>query len=128
MVQAMKNLHLLKESGEWQERFDTWGEFVESPEGLGISQGFASKLLTVHRTYLLEGGMDENAIAGIDYERLYAARSLPGTPEEKVAMAKTLTRRELKETKNEAEGHEHSGKTYQIHACCGIRVNEDNPT
>lgn len=118
MVKAMTNLHTLKDSGEWEERYGTWGEFVE--DGLGISQGFASKLLTVHRTYLIEGGLDENAIAGVDYEKLYAARALPGTPIERVAMAKTLSRRELKQTQNETEEHGHIPVT--ICKICSIRL------
>lgn len=121
-VQAMINLNALKENGEWSDRYDTWGEFVE--DGLGISQSFASKLLTVNRSYLIEGGLQPEAITDVDYEKLYAARSLPGTPEQRVSMAKTLNRRELKETKNEAEGHVHSGETVVIHKCCGMRVNE----
>ncbi len=118
MVKAMVNLYALRENNEWADSYSTWGEFVE--DGLGISQGFASKLLTVHKAYLLDGGLDENAIAGIDYEKLYAARELPGTPEERVAMAKVLTRRELKDTKNEASAHEH----IEVKICkvCGVRL------
>jgi hypothetical protein len=122
MVKAMVNLHAIKESGEWSERFDTWGEFVESSEGLGFNQSSVSKLLSVNRAYLIDGGLDENDLVGVDYEKLYAARDLPGTPEQRLSMAKTLNRKELKETKNEAEGHVHSGDTVVIHKCCGMRV------
>lgn len=94
----------------WKERFSSFGEYVESAEGLGMSQGYASKLKQVEEHYVIEGGLSPEKLEGIDYERLYAASKLPGTPEEHAAIAKTLTRREIRETQNEAEEtpHEHS--------------------
>lgn len=106
MVQAMVNLHEIKENELWRERFTSFGEFVESPEGLGISQGFASKLLTVHKTYLLEGGIAPEKLEGVDYERLYLARNIEGDAELKLESAKTLNRAEIKQNVSEAQPHE----------------------
>lgn len=115
---AMQKLWEVKESGVWQELSPTWSEFVESE--LGISQGFASKLLSVHKTYVLDGGYSQEKLAGIDYERLYLARGLEGTVEEKVEKARLLTRRELKEERNDEVPHEHI--PIEICKTCSIRL------
>lgn len=106
----------------WEGRFSSWAEFVESAEGLNKSQGWASKHIAIHEFYTLEGGLLPEQLEGAATESLYMARALPGSPEEKVAMARSLSRRELKETKNEHENHVHSGETYSVHRCCGMRV------
>lgn len=106
IVEAMQNLYAIHESGEWESKFSSWGEFVESEDGLAISQGFASKLLTVNKHYLIEGGMTPDSIQGIDYEKLYIASKLPGEPAKQAEMARSLTRLELKETKNDDAPHE----------------------
>jgi hypothetical protein len=120
MVTAMINLREIKETEQWRERFTSWGEFVESPDGLGISQGFASKLITTANHYLIQGGISPEKLEGIDYERLYMARALPGSVEEQVEKARVLTRRELKEEKNEEEEHQH--EPIQICKTCHIRL------
>lgn len=113
MVQAMQYLHAVYEEDAWKEVSTTWGEYLDTE--LGIAQSQASKLLSVHKYYLLEGELEPDEIAGVDYEKLNAARSLPGTPEENLAKAKTLSRRELKEERNDTEEtpHEHI-------PCCAI--------
>lgn len=119
MVEAMQYLHAVYEEEAWKEVSPTWGEYLESE--LGVSQSQASKLLSVNRYYLLEGELNPDEIAGVDYEKLNAARSLPGTVEENLAKAKTLSRRELKDEGVDG-GHVHSGETVEIHKCCGMRV------
>jgi len=101
VVMAMQKLHAVHESDAWQGVCSSWSEYVESE--LGISQSFASKLLAVNKHYLVEGGYAPENIAGIDYESLYLAKSIPGTVEEQISMASTLSRKELKETKNDRE-------------------------
>lgn len=117
---AMQKLAEVKEKGAWESVSPNWGEYVEAE--LGISQSFASKLLTVHKAYLSDGGLQPLQLHGVDYERLYLARELPGTPEQRVAMAKTLSRRELKETKVENSDHEHTPKTITVCDTCGMRL------
>lgn len=95
-----------------------WGSFCEGE--LGISESFASKLLRVHNTFLAEGKLEPARLEGIDYEKLYLASGLEGTVEEKLAKAETLSRRELKEEKNEEVPHEH--EPIQICRVCSIRL------
>lgn len=118
LVEVMCNLHALKERGGWEAHASSWGEFCESE--LNISQSFASKLITVANHYLIEGGFSPDKIEGIDYECLYLAAKTEGTPEEQVAKARTLTRRELKEERNDDEPHEHEPISICKH--CSIRL------
>lgn len=115
-------LYKVSQDKLWEDRFSSWAEFVESADGLNKSQSWASKHLAIHEYYTLEGGLSPEQLEGSATESLYLARELPGTPEEKVAMARTLSRREIKQTKNENEGHEHQGETYSVWKCCGMRV------
>lgn len=97
----------------------TWGDFLR--DEFDISEGFASKLMKIHKVLVLDGGISQEQIEGIDQEKLYLATALEGTAEERVAKAKTLTRRELKECRTD-DGHVHSGEVVEIHKCCGMRV------
>lgn len=85
----------------WRGRFSSFGEYIESPEGLNKSQGYASKLKTVEQ-FRLESGQD---VSGIDHEVMYLAIKSGGTPEEIIAKAKTLNRTELKQTRAENDSH-----------------------
>lgn len=116
IVHAMQALHKVNEERAWEGQYSSFGEFVE--DGLKISQGFASKLLSVNRHYLLNGGLSPEKLVGIDYEKLYLASKLPGTPDEQVAIASTLSRREIKETQNEEQPHDHE----PICRICKIRL------
>jgi len=89
----------------WEGRFSSFGEYVESPDGLNRSQGYASKLRTTEQ-WRLDSGLAPEAIQGIDYEALYLSIKSGGTPEEVLAKAKTLSRTELKQTRLEAEPHD----------------------
>jgi len=115
---AMQKLYAIKESGEWADVSDNWGQFVEAE--LGISQSFSSKLLSVNQHYLIEGGFSPEKIEGIDYECLYLAAKTEGTQEEQVARARTLTRRELKESRNDEDPHDHI--PVSICKTCSIRL------
>jgi hypothetical protein len=99
----------------WQGRFSTWGEFVE--EGLGKSQGWASKQLTVHEHFTLKGGIPTEDL-NIDTEKLYMAARLEGSTEEQIEKARTLSRYELKQERNDEAPHEH----VPICAICRVRL------
>lgn len=104
----------------WREKFSSFGEYVESPEGLGKSQGYASKLKK-NEQFRLESGFSEKDIAGIDYESLYLAINSGGSPEEIISKAKTLSRAELR-----AERDEHTPcfphSPISICADCGMKL------
>ncbi len=92
--------------GLWEGRFSSFGEYVESPDGLNRSQGYASKLRQVEQ-FRLDSGLSEQDIRGIDYESMYLAIKTGGTPEEVVAKAKTLTRAELRASREDTNPCSH---------------------
>jgi hypothetical protein len=118
VVEAMAVLYDVHMGEAWKNVADSWGEYVESE--LQISQSFASKLLTTYKHYCIDANLSQEKIAGIDYEKLYLAAKTEGTPEEQVAKARTLTRRELKEEKNDEAPHEHI--PVSICKTCSIRL------
>jgi hypothetical protein len=100
----------INEDELWKEKFSSFDEFVESPEGLDKSRGWASKNLAVYKFFVLEHGFTREQLEGIDNERLYLARALPGSPEKVLQQAIALSRGELKdEVRDSAYGvHDHS--------------------
>lgn len=118
VLDAMVKLAQVKEQVAWEQVAPNWGQYVESE--LGISQSFASKLLTVHTNYFVLGGLSQEKLQGIDYECLYLAAKTEGTVEEQVAKARTLTRRELKEERNDDKPHDH--EPVSICKICQIRL------
>lgn len=103
-VEAVAYLYACQREEAWKEKYDTFGEFVES---LGLSQSGASKMLSVYTHYALEGLLSHAKLADVDVEKLYLAKSLDGTPEEQFAKAELLSRQEIKAQKVfEKEGHE----------------------
>lgn len=114
-IKIGENLHNLKT----QLPEDTnWADFIR--DEFDISESFASKLMTVFKAFVLEGGVSQERLEGIDSEKLYLAAKLEGTPDEKIAKASTLTRRELKEERNDEEPHEHI--PVSICKTCSIRL------
>lgn len=95
----------------WEERFTSWDEFVNSPEGLGKSSGWASKNLAVHKHYSIEGGISGDELQ-LDTEKLYIASKLAGTPQEQLVKASVLTREDLKLEKNDDQPHEAEYDTF----------------
>ena len=83
-------------SDDWKGKFSSWGEFVESEEGLGMSQGSVSKMLKVEEYYVATYGMKPESLS-IDNEKLYMAINLPGLPEQKVVKAESWTRQQIKD-------------------------------
>jgi hypothetical protein len=114
-IKIGENLYNIKEN---LSKETNWADFIR--DEFDISEGFASKLMTIHRVLVLEGGVSQEKLEGIDGEKLYLATKLEGTPEEKVAKASTLTRRELKEERNDEQPHEHI--PVSICKTCSIRL------
>jgi len=114
-IKIGENLHNLKT----QLPEDTnWADFIR--DEFDISEGFASKLMTVFKAFVLEGGVSYERLEGIDSEKLYLAAKLEGTPEEKVAKARTLTRSELKQTRNDEEPVPHEFQRVCYCSVCGL--------
>lgn len=114
-------LHRIFAEKLYEGRYSSFGEFVEN--GLGKSQGWASKQLAVYRHFHLEGGIGQDALE-LDTEKLYLASKTEGTPEEQLSRAKTLTRSELKQEKNEAQPHK--GDFASICRTCWVEEENHN--
>lgn len=95
-----------------------WGDLLR--DEFDISEGFASKLMSIWRVLVVEGGVSQEKLEGIDGEKLYLATKLEGTAEEKIAKARLLTRRELKEERNDEQPHDHV--PVSICKTCSIRL------
>ena len=119
-IEAAQVLYRIKSEEAWKGSASSFGEFVEGE--LGISQGFASKLVSVWTHYTIENDVPPLKLAGVDYEKLYLAAKLSGGVDEQIEKARTLSRSELREEQVD-DGHEHSGETVMIHKCCGMRIN-----
>lgn len=118
-IKIGQNLYEIKET---LEPGTNWGEFLR--DTFDIGESFASKLMAVHRVLVLEGGVSQEKLEGIDQEKLYLATKLEGTAEEKVAKASVLTRLELKQERNDEAPHEHI--PVAICKICSIRIHEAN--
>lgn len=108
IAEGMEYLYIIQADKLWDNgQYSSFGEYVE--QGLGISEGMASKLIKTYKHYILNGSLSQRNLEGVDAEKAYLAISLPGTPEEQLIKAETLTRREIKEQLvEETHGpHEH---------------------
>ena len=115
IVRAMQLLWKVKETEEWKKGgYDSFGAYVEGD--LGISPGFASKLGTINRVYLIEGGILPEKLEGIDHDKLYAASKIEriqnkdgsfhdATVAEQFAIAQTNSRTEVNQWKSESKPH-----------------------
>lgn len=104
VVVAAEALYECKKQGVWSEKYETFGEFVET---LGVSQSGASKMLSWFTHFSIEGGVSHAKLIEIDQEKLYLATTLDGTPEEQIQKATLLSRQELKAQRiYEKVGHE----------------------
>jgi hypothetical protein len=95
-------LFKIHEEKLYEGRFSSWDDFVESPDGLDKSRGWASKNLQVHKWALANGFRREN-LEGVDTERLYLASRMEGPALKALAKAQTLSRQDLKEELREAD-------------------------
>jgi hypothetical protein len=114
-IKIGENLYTLKQS---LEAGTDWGDLLR--DEFDISDSFASKLISIHRVFVVEGGLSPAKLEGIDGEKLYLALKLDGTAEENVAKALKLTRRELREERADDDGHIH--EAVEICKTCGIRM------
>lgn len=92
----------------WKGKYDSWGEFVE--DGLGKSQGWASKNLQVYKHYVLEGGVGLDRLQ-FDTEKLYLASKTGDDVELQLSRAETLKRSDLKKERK-IHAHEPVWVTY----------------
>jgi hypothetical protein len=89
-------LYKIREERLWEGSYDTFNDFLAE---LKLTPGNASILASVHKNYVLDGGIEPEQLAGISYSNLYEA--IPLIEKEGVlsaaTKAETLTRSEIKE-------------------------------
>lgn len=95
VADAIASLYEVYQTEAWQGRFGSWSEFCE--DGLQISKSLGSQYISVYEYYIKNGGLTVERIREADIGKLYLALNADGRPEEKLAIAKTLTRGELRQ-------------------------------
>lgn len=119
-------LYQIDESKAWEEHYSSLSEYVE--QECQISRGFASKLLTLWRFYVIERGVAQKNLHGIDYEKLYMAIKLPqasGPSENLLTIAREWNREDIRAELSTTDGKEcEHGKTIRLCTNCGKRVED----
>lgn len=112
-------LYKIREERLWEGTYDSYPEFLEAAH---ITQGHASMLASIHKHYIVDGGMETKQLAGVPYSNLYEA--IPLIEKEGIgsaaAKAETLTRAEIKDEVREVKHgvHEHLPKNEDRFAVC----------
>ena len=120
-IEAAGLLYECHETGEWRSGYDTWHEFLTA---IDLTPSGATRLLTIHLHYKIEGKISPAKMAQVGVEKLYLATSLTGTPKEQFIKAETLSKTEIKaqrvyEETGEECAHE---ETYTICKNCHTRL------
>lgn len=124
-------LYTIRTKELWLEgSFDTYYDFLEAAN---INPSMASRLYSIHKHYVIDGGKSVNSLAGIGYSNLYEAIPLIEARgvDKTVTAASTLSRSEIKDEVREKKhgDHRHTvGK--ERWAKCGvcdkfIRINDE---
>ncbi len=124
-------LYKIREERLWEGSYYSFNEFLCE---LKLTPGNASILASVHKNYVLDGGIEPEKLAGVPYSNLYEAIPLIEKEGVEAATAKatTLTRSEIKEEVQEKKlgVHEHAAKDDSRWAVCEcgkfIKINENN--
>lgn len=122
-------LYKIREEKLWYGSYDSFNDFLQE---IKLTPGNASILSSVHKNYVLDGGIEIENLAGIPYSNLYEA--IPLIEKEGVTSAavkaETLTRSEIKDEVREQKlgVHEHTVKNDERWGICEcgkfIRVDE----
>ena len=102
-------LYKIAEEKLWEGQYESFNDFLQNAS---INKGTASKLVSIHRSYVVEGGVKVEQLAGVPYTNLYQA--IPMIEKEGAArvatLAETLTKEEIKEELREQKFglHEHA--------------------
>ena len=102
-IEAAQVLYRIKTEEAWVGIADNFGAFVE--QELQISQGFASKLVSVWKHYTIDNDVPVLHLQGVDAEKLYLASKTEGGVDLQLSRAKTLKRSELKQDRAENDAH-----------------------
>jgi len=124
-------LYKIREERLWEGTYNSFEDFLAE---IKMTKGNASILASVHKNYVLEGGIEPKQLAGIPYSNLYEA--IPLIEKEGVTSAavkaETLTRSEIKDEVQEKKlgVHEHIPKDDSRWAVCEcgkfIKIHEES--
>lgn len=118
IIDAIALLYQVREENAWEGQFGSFNEFLE--EGCQMDKGQASRLLTAYEHFAINGRVELAQLRAVNPEKLYLASSLPGTPEEQLAKATTLSRSELNIERAD-KGGEHECAYIEICKFCHKR-------
>lgn len=122
-------LFKIREEKLWGDTYDSYQEFLDAAH---INPGHASILASIHKHYVIDGGVNKDTLAGIGYSNLYEAIPLIEKEgiKKAVAKAETLTRSEIKdEVRDQKHGdHRHILGSDRWGVCekCGKFIRETN--
>lgn len=117
-----RRLYRIRSSELWKGEYDNYQEFLDEAK---ISASDASKSFSIHKNYVVDGGLTMSQLRGIGYSNLYEAIPLIELKGAEFAatQAETLTRDEVKdEVRDKTHGeHRHKTGTDRWGACekCG---------
>lgn len=115
-------LYKIKTDELWSGAYDSFQEFLDTAR---INPGHASILVSIHKHYIVDGGVAQAKLAGVGYSNLYEAIPLIERDgiDKAVKVASTLTRAEIKQ---EVRDEEHPNcahkETITICSSCHKRV------
>lgn len=114
-------LYTIKEKEMWKDNYESFQDFLIDAK---INPGNASILVSIHRKYIVEGGQEQEKLAGIGYSTLYEAIPLieKRGVTEVVEMARTLTRTEIKDEVRESKHGECAHEPITICGKCKKRI------
>lgn len=115
-------LYQIQERELWKGEYDSFGDFVDEA---GLQRPFASKLIAIHKNYVIDAGIASTQLSDAGYQKLYDAIPLIEKEGVKqvVTMARTLSLSELRENiREERHGICAHEQTITICAGCHKRV------
>lgn len=128
-LQMARMLYHLHDEKNWHviEPDATWSGYCASPE-LGISESSAGNLMRIYRKFVIDLGLSEEDLVGIDSRKLsmILPAVTPDTVSELLSRARTLSRSDLAISLEEDKvgEHEHEIEVVTYNRCkkCKIRI------
>lgn len=112
-------LYQIQENNLWEGKYSSFTEYVE--QECQLSKGYASKLLQAWKFYVIDGGVLQAKLAGIDPDKLYFALRLPtGTVEQRLVKAREWNRDDLRAELSTVDGEECKHPEDKRVTICGI--------
>ena len=118
-LELAQRLYRIKEEKLYLGTYETFQEFLTTAN---ITFGHASKLMAVHKNYVIEHKVEPQKLAQVGATNLYEAIPFIGTDGVEMAVAKatTLSRSEIVEEKRQSKHgeHTHTAKDSKRFAVC----------